>query len=66
MAEFQRAMLSLGPFESSPHIAVACSGGPDSLALTLLANDWARGVGGRVTALVVDHAMRRESAAEAA
>ena len=58
-------MLSLGPFESSPHIAVACSGGPDSLALTLLANDWARGVGGRVTALVVDHAMRRESAAEA-
>ena len=65
-AEFAQSISSLGPFESSPRIAVACSGGPDSLALTLLADEWARGAGGRATALIVDHAMRPQSAAEAA
>jgi tRNA(Ile)-lysidine synthase len=65
-AEFALSISSLGPFESAPHVAVACSGGPDSLALTLLANAWAREAGGRATALIVDHAMRPESAAEAA
>jgi tRNA(Ile)-lysidine synthase len=65
-AEFALSISSLGPFELSPHIAVACSGGPDSLALTLLADGWARDRGGRATALIVDHAMRPESASEAA
>jgi tRNA(Ile)-lysidine synthase len=64
-AEFALSISSLGPFELVPHVAVACSGGPDSLALTLLADAWARDAGGRVTALIVDHAMRPESAAEA-
>lgn len=64
--EFARSISLLGPFESAPHIAVACSGGADSLALTLLADGWARAAGGRATALIVDHAMRSESAAEAA
>lgn len=64
-AEFGSRMASLGPFENSPHIAVACSGGPDSLALAVLADEWARGQGGCVTALIVDHAMRPDSAAEA-
>jgi tRNA(Ile)-lysidine synthase len=65
-AEFATAMLPLGPFESAPHIAVACSGGADSLALALLADGWARAGGGRATALIVDHAMRPESSVEAA
>ena len=64
-ADFAQAMSDVGPFEQTPHLAVACSGGPDSLALTVLADAWARGTGGRVTALIVDHAMRPESAAEA-
>jgi tRNA(Ile)-lysidine synthase len=64
--EFEPSISLLGPFEPAPHLAVACSGGPDSLALTLLADDWARKKGGRTTALIVDHAMRLESAAEAA
>lgn len=64
-AEFGPRMAALRPFEKSPHIAVACSGGPDSLALTLLADGWARGEGGRVTGLIVDHGMRPDSAAEA-
>jgi tRNA(Ile)-lysidine synthase len=45
---------------------VAVSGGADSLALALLARDWAWARGGRVTALVVDHGLRPESVAEAA
>ena len=59
-------MAKLGPFEPAPHLAVAVSGGADSMALALLARDWARAQGGRTTALVVDHRLRPESAAEAA
>lgn len=44
-------------------IAVAVSGGPDSVALLLLA---ARAFPGRVVALTVDHGLRAGSAAEAA
>ncbi|MEN8196859.1 MAG: flavin reductase, partial [Pseudomonadota bacterium] len=57
-AEFALSISSLGPFESAPQVAVACSGGADSMALTLLADAWAREAGGRATALIVDHAMR--------
>ena len=55
----------LGPFERRPSLAVGVSGGADSLALTLLAADWARRRGGTVTALTVDHKLRPEAAAEA-
>jgi tRNA(Ile)-lysidine synthase len=56
----------LGPFEPAPRLAVAVSGGADSLALALLANAWARRRGGDVLALIVDHGLRPESGAEAA
>jgi tRNA(Ile)-lysidine synthase len=59
-------MTRLGPFERNPHIAVAVSGGRDSMALCLLAHRWAQAVGGRVTALTVDHRLRSESPGEAA
>ena len=36
-------MQPLGPFEPAPRVAVAVSGGPDSLALCLLADRWAQG-----------------------
>lgn len=58
-------MAPLGPFEPGPRLAVAVSGGADSLALALLARDWARARGGAALALVVDHGIRPESAAEA-
>jgi tRNA(Ile)-lysidine synthase len=58
-------MAVLGPFETAPRLAVAVSGGPDSLALALLAADWAGARGGEVLALSVDHGLRPESAAEA-
>jgi tRNA(Ile)-lysidine synthase len=56
-------MAPLGPF--TPLVAVGCSGGPDSLALTRLADRWARAQGGAILALIVEHGLRSESAAEA-
>lgn len=55
----------LGPFEPRPKLAIAVSGGADSLALTLLAQDWAAGQGGSVLALTVDHGLRPGSGEEA-
>ena len=62
---FAQAMAALGPFEVRPHLAVAVSGGADSLALALLADHWAKALGGRVTALTLDHGLRPASAEEA-
>ncbi|MFQ5765149.1 MAG: tRNA lysidine(34) synthetase TilS [Rhodospirillales bacterium] len=61
---FDRLMDGLGPFERAPHVAVAVSGGADSLALALFAGRWAARRGGRATALTVDHGLRPEAAAE--
>lgn len=62
---FAEAMARLGPFETSAHLAIGVSGGADSTALCLLADRWARARGGRVSALIVDHALRAEAADEA-
>lgn len=59
-------MARLGPFEPNPVLAVAVSGGADSMALALLAQTWAATRGGSVLALTVDHGLRPESADEAA
>lgn len=58
-------MAPLGPFGPAPRLAVAVSGGADSLCLALLADAWARGRGGAVLGLIVDHGLRPEAAAEA-
>jgi tRNA(Ile)-lysidine synthase len=64
-AEFDRLMQAVGPFESQPRIAVAVSGGGDSMALTLLAAGWSKRRGGEIVAITVDHGLRAEAAAEA-
>ncbi len=64
-ARFAALMAPLGPFEARPGLAVAISGGPDSLALGLLADRWARARGGAVVGLIVDHGLRPASASEA-
>lgn len=64
--EFAALMAPLGPFEAAPRLAAAVSGGADSLALAVLADGWVSARGGSLLALVVDHALRPESAAEAA
>jgi tRNA(Ile)-lysidine synthase len=63
--EFAALMAPLGPFGRQQVLAVAVSGGADSMALCLLANGWAGARGGAVRALIVDHGLRAESAAEA-
>src|SRR5260221_7951625 len=63
---FATLMAPLGPFERRPFLAVAVSGGADSLALCLLAHDWARARDGTAVGLTVDHGLRAEAAAEAA
>jgi tRNA(Ile)-lysidine synthase len=64
-AEFDQLMRAVGPFESGPRIAVAVSGGSDSMALALLAANWGKRRGGKVTAVTVDHGLRAAAAAEA-
>jgi len=62
---FAARLTAISGFERRPHIAIAVSGGPDSLALALLSAAWASTCDGRVTGLVVDHGLRPESRAEA-
>jgi tRNA(Ile)-lysidine synthase len=64
-AAFAAAMDRLGPFEPHPVLAAAVSGGADSLALAILARDWAHRHEGSVLALVVDHGLRPTSNDEA-
>jgi tRNA(Ile)-lysidine synthase len=59
-AEFSAIMTALGPWPLSRRVAVAVSGGADSLCLALLTKSW-----GDPLALVVDHGLRSESADEA-
>jgi tRNA(Ile)-lysidine synthase len=65
LPEFGASLAAIGGFETRPLVAVAVSGGPDSMALMLLADRWARTHGGRAWGLTVDHGLRRESADEA-
>lgn len=62
---FARLMARFAPFEPEPILAVAVSGGADSLSLTLLAADWARARGGYAIGLTVDHRLRPASSEEA-
>jgi tRNA(Ile)-lysidine synthase len=54
-----------GGFEKNPTVAVAVSGGADSMALAILAKSWARQRRGKIVALTVDHGLRAGSRAEA-
>ncbi len=64
-AEFAALLDPLGPFEPRPCLAVAVSGGADSLALCLLARRWAAARDGQVLALTCDHGLRHGSGDEA-
>jgi tRNA(Ile)-lysidine synthase len=63
---FANRMATLGPFEPATRLAVAVSGGADSMALALLGQRWVAGRRGSLLALIVDHRLRPESGHEAA
>lgn len=62
---FFQCMDQFFPFEDKPEIAVATSGGPDSLALCLLLNHWVTQKQGKLISLTVDHRLRAGSTQEA-
>jgi len=59
-------MAALGGFEPHPRLAVAVSGGADSMALVWLCRRWTMAREGTLIALTVDHRLRPESGVEAA
>jgi len=61
---FFKTMNSLGPFENKPHLAIGVSGGSDSLCLTLLCEKWVKRNGGKISALVIDYGLRKNSKKE--
>ena len=62
---FNHLFDQFAPYENNPVIAIAVSGGADSMALCLLTNDWVKSVSGKVIALTIDHDLRPESQDEA-
>lgn len=52
-------------FEKYPSVAVAVSGGPDSMSLLFLLNAFIKYKKGNLTALIVDHRIRKNSKEEA-
>jgi len=52
-------------FEAHPKIAVAVSGGPDSMAIVFLLTHWIKRNNGSLIALIVDHQLRKDSNLEA-
>jgi tRNA(Ile)-lysidine synthase len=60
---FSKSMEKFFSFVDNKKVAVAVSGGSDSLALLYLTHGWV-GAKGEVIALTVDHGLRPESAAE--
>ncbi len=62
---FERRLNALCTDDLGSEVAVAVSGGADSLCLTLMLNDWAKSKGIEIIALTVDHGLRPESFQEA-
>ena len=61
LAEFAALMAALAPHDPARQVVAGISGGADSMALALLLRQW-----GDPLAVVIDHGLRPEAAAEAA
>ena len=51
-------------FEENPHIGLCVSGGPDSMALVILMNNWIKKNNGKITIFHFNHGLRQESEIE--
>lgn len=58
---FNTQLENFNCFEKQPHIAVGISGGPDSMCLAHLLNQWIKLKKGKLSALVFDHGIRGNS-----
>ena len=63
-SNFNNQINKISFFDKNPHIAVGVSGGPDSMALVFLLNNWIIKNNGSMLALIVDHNIRKESKSE--
>ena len=62
---FNSILQKLFLFEKSPHIAIGVSGGPDSMSLAYLLNNWIKNNNGTLIAIIIDHQIRIASGIEA-
>jgi len=65
-SDFNALIGAYSPIPRGDAIAVAVSGGADSMALALLAHDWTTATGRFLRTVTVDHQLRTESQTEAA
>ncbi len=63
--EFIKIIEKKYTFEKNPYVAVAVSGGPDSMSLLYLVNAFIKYKKGNLIALIVDHCVRKNSKEEA-
>ena len=63
--EFIKKIEKKYTFEKKPSVAVAVSGGPDSMSLLFLVNAFIKYKKGKLMALIVDHRIRKNSKKEA-
>ena len=63
--EFIKKIEKKYTFEKNPSVAVAVSGGPDSMSLLFLVNAFIKYKKGKLIALIVDHRIRKNSKEEA-
>jgi len=63
--EFIKNIEKTYSFEKKPSVAVAVSGGPDSMSLLFLVNAFIKYKKGKLIALIVDHRIRKNSKEEA-
>jgi len=63
--KFIRSIEKKYTFEKNPSVAVAVSGGPDSMSLLFLVNAFIKYKKGNLIALIVDHRIRKNSKQEA-
>ena len=62
--EFRKLLEKICKFEDNPDVAVSVSGGSDSMSLLYLMNNWIKHKGGTITALILDHKLRKNSTSE--